>query len=111
MRAPPNVHHAVWHLVCCAALEAMEYARKLLWVKWPASNWPSAEAPTPHQLHSVLTFVANHASLRFWRHLSDFADSRVKVPSVFEQVPSVHPFLCVEAGKLRVCLPPTLQFD
>jgi hypothetical protein len=85
----PHVHREVWLLTCLAALAAMEYGRELLWARL---NRPST---------TLVSDVPSMAVARFWLHLSDFAHAH---PTLWV-LPSSHPFLCTQDGRLTVHVP------
>ena len=125
----PGIHRAVWRLVACLAIDAMEYGRRLLWARRHGPDWPD---PGPAGLRvlcgglptdvvdthiwprivagrlEVLTAVSNLAAARFWCSLHDFAAAHAhRLPRQFEDppVPVDHPFLVVHGGVLRARLP------
>jgi hypothetical protein len=127
----PDVHMPVWHLVACLALDAMEYGRRLLWVRRHSAVYPD---PGPARLASLrgalprdvidaqimpavvqargdmVSAVSNMAAARFWHNVHDFAGAhRVVLPARFDSVPADHPFLAVRGGSLHARLPPALQ--
>ena len=125
----PGIHRAVWQLVACLAIDAMEYGRRLLWARRHGSDWPDPgpagmcvlRAGLPAHVVSehiwptilngrleVVTAVSNMAAARFWSTLDDFAAAhRQQLPSQFldPPVPAWHPFLRVADGVLRAQLP------
>ena len=128
---PPraDIHLAVWRLVACFAVDAMDYGRRLLWARRRGPRWPDpgpaglqalrdglpADVVTahiwPHVVAArleVLTAVSNMAAARFWSSLHDFAAAHaLRLPRQFEDppVPAHHPFLAMAGGRLRAQLP------
>ena len=125
----PGLHKAVWSLVACLAVDAMEYGRRLLWARRHGPAWPD---PGPDGLRAlrdglpdevvatyiwprvragrleVLTEVSNLAAARFWSSLHDYAAAHGRrLPRRFEDpaVPADHPFLAWHGGVLRAQLP------
>jgi endonuclease/exonuclease/phosphatase family metal-dependent hydrolase len=123
----PDIHIPVWRLVACLALDAMDYGRRLLWIRRRSAAWPD---PGPAGLaalrttltaatvdaqvmpailaarHDVVAAVANLAAARFWHNLHDFASAhRVAPPARFDAVRADHPFLAVRDGTLHAQLP------
>jgi hypothetical protein len=106
LHPPHTFHPPVWHLVCCAALAAMEHGRRALWSahhhpSLPASppppavpTCPSPSPPTASPSGHVAVAAA-HAVARFWLILQDFVDSHPRPPWPLS---STHPILAVEAG-------------
>ena len=90
----PRIHRAVWHLVVCLALDAMEYGRRLLWTRRHSPDWPD---PGPDDLQvlrdnlpidvavkylsqriltgrlDILTVDSDLAAARLWCNSHDFA--------------------------------------
>ena len=90
---------AVWRLVACLAIEAMDFGRRMLWFRH-------------HNVRPCgdVGHVCNLAASRFWLHLHDFADAHHdKPPRFFTALASDHPFLFVRDGKLFVRLPGSTQ--
>jgi hypothetical protein len=133
LRKPsPALVDPVWRLVCLAALDAMDFGRRLLWARRHATDWPD---PGPVGLAALrlailpdlvdshvwpavtaaravtVDAVSNQAVARFWLTLSDFADTHVEPPAGFVTTPAGHPFLAVVGGRLRARLPPGLPVE
>ncbi len=129
--APPRagLHLAVWRLVACLALEAMDYGRRVLWARRHAMDWPD---PGPESLAALrdtlpahvvdvhiwpevvrrrvaaLEEVSNLAAARFWHNVHDFASAfAATAPRGFQEppVPAGHPFLEGTGVGLRAVLP------
>ena len=125
----PGIHRAVWCLVACLALDAMDYGRRLLWARRRGPAWPD---PGPAGLQAlrdglpddivdthlwprivagrreVVAEVSNLAAARFWHNLHDFAAAHARhLPRQFEDppIPAGHPFLHVHGTSLRARLP------
>ena len=124
----PDIHVAVWRLVACMAIDAMEFGRRLLWARRHDQDWPDPGPAGVRALHDGLPAhvvdhhvlpavaasrddavraVANQAAARFWRSVYDFAAAhrRVAAPPRFQTVPPVHPFIALRAGALEAQLP------
>ena len=130
-RPRPDIHLAVWRLVACLAIEAMEFGRRCLWARRHDADWPdpghaglaALRAALPGDVvdhhvwpavqaarGDVVAAVSNLAAARFWRHLHDFAAAhRTVLPARFNTLSAAHPFLAVRNGVLHAELPPALQ--
>ena len=97
---PPQgarVTPAVWRLVCAAALDAMEYERRLVWARSLEAAW---EEPDRRR---VAGEAGRLTAARFWQHLQDFC---LTAPEAGDwALPADHPFIGVVEGRLRVALP------
>ena len=123
----PDIHIAVWRLVACLAIDAMDFGRRLLWARRHDQDWPDpgpaglralragfpADVVDHHVLPAVIgaradavQAVANRAAARFWRNINDFAAAHQRVtPARFQTVPPAHPFLALSASGLVAQLP------
>jgi hypothetical protein len=128
----PALLDPVWQVVCCAALEAMDFGRRMLWARRYAPGWPD---PGPRGLQALrqavlpdlvdahvwpaivaaraaaVQEVANRAAARFWLTMADFADAQVQVPVGFQHIQPAHPFLALTNGRLVARIPPDIQED
>ena len=125
----PGIHKAVWRVVACFAIEAMEYGRRLLWARRHSPDWPDP-GPAGLQLlraglpddvvaahvwprvraerQDISVAVSNMAAARFWCNLHDFAAAHRHQPPrqlVDPAVPAHHPFLSWDGHALRAQLP------
>ena len=122
MRPPAGVYAGVWGLVCAAAVEAMEFGRKLAW----ALDLGGAAAPGgPSQTlitsffprvsvgdsppSAVVQRAARKAAAWFWCLIQDFVSlQRVPVDWLSKMGPT-HAFVGVTGGsQLCLCPPPGL---
>jgi hypothetical protein len=121
----PAVCPEAWVAVSLAALDAMDYGRRLLWVVRHSPSWaapvpggapllPGALPPPLLAAHvpphlaaggdAAMATVATAAAARFWLNLQDFAKG-CSAPLAGWLVPTGHPFLHLEAGRLSVNFP------
>lgn len=88
-RPPHGVHEGVWHVVCLAAIEAMDSGRRRMYAM--------SVAPNPHP-PSIVATCGRHAVARFWSLLADFVALR-RVPSRWRaHCPAPHPFVYFDAA-------------
>ena len=85
----PRIHRAVWHLVVCLALDAMEYGRRLLWTRRHSPDWPD---PGPDDLQVLRDNYPNDVAVKYlsqrfltgriltWRQLASGAIATTSPP-------------------------------
>ena len=81
-RAPAGVHSGVWALVCLAAVDAMDHARRVMYA---LSTGPQPDAP-------LYAIAGRSAVVRFWSHLADFLALDCVPPAWRASCPAGHPF-------------------
>ena len=114
--APGTLHKRVWLVACMAALEAMDYGWRCLWVHCRSDSWPDPgqryldeNLPGPANIRDLITAevlaardtevaaVAGAAVTRFWCNLQDFVNL-----ALLEAYPvgPTHPFVCLQGTSL-----------
>ena len=104
MSPPPReVLPQVWHIVCLAALNAMDHGRRVLYAVFKDTPLPAADPST--------LIASRSAVLRFWELLSDYASLGLMHSRHRRRLSPTSPFLGVEVdGRLRVIRPPGALF-